>query len=290
MSDLPRVAALWIGGSLTWLEQLCLTSFVEMGHPTVLYTYGEVGGVPAGVEIRDGHEIMPDPEVMVHERSGSVALFSDIFRFHLMLRAPGTIWVDTDVYCVRPLDMGPYIFGYETDQGRMNGAILALPPDSPGLKLMLDLTADPYQIPPFFEGRARARLEAAREAGTPVHASEMVWGLWGPVGITWAMRETGEERHAQARPVLYPVHFAERNLFFKRPLLVRRQIVPETRTVHIWGRIKRVSGKRHGGGVPENSWLDVKLKEHGIDPMAAPITSHGKFDYSEDDAGGDGDA
>jgi hypothetical protein len=289
MSDLPRVAGLWIGGSLTWLEQLCLTSFVAMGHPTVLYTYGAVGGVPDGVEVRDGAEIMPDPEVYTHERSGSVALFSDIFRFHLMVRAPGTVWIDTDVYCVRPLDMGPYIFGFETDENRLNGAILALPSDSPGLKLLLDLTADPYQIPRFYTGRYRAQLEAAKAAGTPVHAGEMPWGVWGPVGVTWAMHETGEVDHALARPVLYPVHFAERAIFFKRPLLVRRQITSQTHTVHIWGRIKRISAKRHDGGVPPNCWLDVKLREHGIDPMAAPITSHGKFDYAATTGAPDGD-
>lgn len=281
MADLPRVAALWIGGSLTWLEQLCLTSFVEMGHPTALYTYGEVTGVPAGVQICDGNDIMSDPDVYTHERSGSVALFSDIFRFHLMVKAPGTVWIDTDVYCVKPLDMGPYIFGYETDENRLNGAILALPPESAGLKLLLDLTADPYQVPAFYTGKFRAQLEAAAAAGTPIHAGEMPWGVWGPVGVTWAMHETGEVEHALARPVLYPVHFADRAAFFKRPMLVARQITPETRTVHIWGRIKRISAKRHDGGVPPNCWLDVKLKQHNIDPMAAPITSHGKFDYSE---------
>ncbi|QPH55932.1 hypothetical protein [Pontivivens ytuae] len=279
MSDLPRVAALWIGGSLTWLEQLCLTSFVEIGHPTVLYTYGEVGGVPAGVEVRDGNEIMPDPEVHTHERSGSVALFSDIFRFHLMVQAPGTIWVDTDIYCVRPLPTGPHLFGYENDKGRLNGAVLALPPESEALALLLDLTSDPYRIPPFYGGEARKELEAAAAAGKPVHAGEMVWGVWGPVAITWAVKETGEVEHAAARPVLYPVHFADRTQFFKRPMLVERQVTPETLTVHIWGRIKRIAAKRYAGGVPERCWLDQKLRQHGIDPMAAPITSHGKFDY-----------
>ena len=287
MADLPRVAALWIGGSLTWLEQLCLTSFVEMGHPTALYTYGEVGGVPDGVEVRDGAEIMPNPDVYTHERSGSVALFSDIFRFHLMVRAPGTIWIDTDVYCRRPLDLGPHVFGFETDDARLNGAILALPPDSPGLKLLLDLTADPYQIPEFYEGRGRARMEAAAAAGTPVHASQMPWGVWGPHGVTWALHKSGEVRHAQPRAVLYPVRFTDRDLFFKRPMLVERMMEPETRTIHIWGRIKRIAAKRHGGGLPANCWLDHRLKEFGIDPMAAPVTAHGKFDYSSNDEAGE---
>ncbi|RED18422.1 hypothetical protein [Pontivivens insulae] len=282
MPDLPRVAGLWIGGSLSWLEQLCLTSFVQIGHPTALYTYGQVDGVPEGVEICDGNDIMPDPEVYTHERSGSVALFSDVFRYHLIKNAPGTIWIDTDIYAVRPIEPEtPYVFGYETDR-QMNGAVLGMPHDSEMLGMLLDLTSDPYNIPEFHNPRARERHRLAKEAGTPVHASEMPWGVWGPHAVTWAAKKSGNADKAQAREVYYPVHFAERNLFFKRPRLVMNMIKPETLTVHIWGRIKRVSGKRHDGGVPANCWLDRLCQQHGIDPMAAPITSHGKFDFTED--------
>ena len=48
--SLPIVASLWIGGRLSFLEQVCLKSFVDHGHRTILYTYGAVAGVPDGVE------------------------------------------------------------------------------------------------------------------------------------------------------------------------------------------------------------------------------------------------
>ena len=281
MSNLPRVAGLWIGGSLTWLEQLCLTSFVRMGHPTALYTYGDVGGVPDGVEVCDGNTIMANPEIYTHERSGSVALFSDVFRYHLLKNAPDTIWIDTDIYAVRPLETGsPYAFGYETDR-QMNGAVLGMPHDCEMLDLLLDLTSDPYNIPEFHNQHAQERHRVAKAEGNPVHASEMPWGVWGPHAVTWAARKAGVADHSQAREVFYPVHFAERNLFFKRPRLVMNMIKPNTLTVHIWGRIKRVSGKRHGGGVPANCWLDRLCKEQDIVPLDAPITSHGRFDFTE---------
>ena len=31
MAKLPEIASLWIGGQLTWLEQLCLKSFADAG-------------------------------------------------------------------------------------------------------------------------------------------------------------------------------------------------------------------------------------------------------------------
>ena len=65
--------------------------------------------------------------------------------------------------------------------------------------------------------------------------------------------------------------------------LTRRQILPETLTVHIWGRIKRVSGKRYEGGVPERSWLGVTCEKHGIVASDYPVLSHGRFDYTKDD-------
>lgn len=282
MSDLPPVAALWIGGSLSWLERLCLTSFVEMGHPTTLYTYGPVDFVPEGVSVRDGREIADVDGFITHERSGSFALFSDFFRFHLMAKAPGVIWVDTDIYCWKPLVLGqPHVFGYEAPN-RMNGAVLGLPPDSEALRLMLDFTAAPYTIPEFFGPKVRAEYEARAAAGDPVHASEMPWGVWGPLGLTWALRKSGEERFAQPEAVFYPVPFAARSNFFKRPLLAQRMIAEETLTIHIWGRIKRISGKRFDGIAPEGSFLGMLLSKHRIDPAEAPIRSHGKFSFDEE--------
>ena len=49
MAKLPEIASLWIGGQLSWLEQLCLKSFADAGHHTTLYSYEEIPNVPEGV-------------------------------------------------------------------------------------------------------------------------------------------------------------------------------------------------------------------------------------------------
>ncbi|MGB0498353.1 MAG: hypothetical protein ACPGID_08440 [Rubricella sp.] len=276
MTELPPVGALWIGGSLTWLEQLCLTSFLRKGHPTILYTYGEVKGVPEGVELRDGRGVIDTDAFIRHGRTESVALFSDKFRFHMIARDPSIIYVDTDIYCHRPIDCDDrFLFGYETydgpPNGIINGAVLRLPGESETLHRMLAFMEDEYAIPHFLPPRLRQPIEARAAAGDPVHVSEMPWGIWGPLGVTGFLRETGEAEHARLRDVFYPVHFKERRVFFKRPMKTFSQLTDDTRTIHLWAPIKRFAASRFDGVPPDGSFLDFLLKEHDIDAHAAPV-------------------
>ena len=277
MADLPPVGALWIGGSLTWLEQLCLKSFVDQGHPTVLYTYGEVQGIPDGVEVRDGRTVVDTDNFQTHARTGSVALFSDLFRFHMIKNDPDIIYIDTDVYSVRPLPGGEsHVFGYEfyseeNQKGQINGAILRLPQDSPALNGLLDFTKEEYPVPVWLPPRHLNEIKRRADAGDPMHVSEMPWGIWGPLGVTAYLLATGEARFARTTDVYYPVHFANRRGFAKRPSVVRKQLTEDTRCIHIWAPIKRFCARRHDGVPPEGSYLAQLLKKHSIDPHAAPV-------------------
>lgn len=277
MADLPPVGALWIGGSLTWLEQLCLKSFVDQGHPTILYTYGAVEGIPEGVEVRDGREVVDTDNFHTHARTGSVALFSDLFRFHMIKNDPEIIYVDTDVYSLRPLPGGEsHVFGYEfyleeKQKGQINGAVLRLPTDSPALNGLLEFTREEYPIPEWLPPRHLDVIRKRAAEGNPMHVSEMPWGIWGPVGVTAFLRASGEDRHARPTDVYYPVHFGKRRAFAKRPGIVRNKLTENTRCIHIWAPIKRFCARRSGGVPPEGSYLDGLLKQHGIDAAAAPV-------------------
>jgi len=76
-----QIVSLWIGGELGAIERLSLRSFVAHGHPVALYSYGEVTGVPAGVELRDAAALLPHAMAMtLRYANGSFALFSNMFR------------------------------------------------------------------------------------------------------------------------------------------------------------------------------------------------------------------
>ena len=110
---------------------------LRQGHALALYCYHPPSGVPQQVELRNAREILPESEVF-RQPDGSVAAFSDWFRYKLLQRGPGT-WIDTDLYLLRPLDSkSPYLFG-EEEPGVINNAVLRVPPNSPLLDRLIEV-------------------------------------------------------------------------------------------------------------------------------------------------------
>lgn len=114
-TSLPVINGLWIG-QLSPLEKRCLKSFVAHGHPYHLYTYEPIDDVPQGVILQDAGQILPHSLIFRNQNGkgkGSLAAFSDLFRYKLLLDRGGW-WVDTDVFCLKPFDFtAPYVFGAE---------------------------------------------------------------------------------------------------------------------------------------------------------------------------------
>ena len=176
----PIIAMLWMEGPLSYLEQLCVTSFLDAGHKVILYHYGDLQNVPEGVEFADAAEILPRTGFLVHERTGSPALHSDLFRYHLLDKSQNVIWADTDAYCVKPFETETgHFYGWESSK-HINGGVLGLPQGSATLDALLRYTSDEFAIPTWYGEDYVQELEAAKAAGRPVHAGEQPWGVWGP--------------------------------------------------------------------------------------------------------------
>jgi hypothetical protein len=285
-----QIAALWIGGPLSFLEQLCLVSFVHAGHHTVLYTYETVPNVPSGIEVRDAGEILPLRGFLKHERTGSPALHSDLFRYHLLAKRDRTIWADTDAYCVKPFATASgHFYGWESKK-HVNGGVLGFPQDSETLGRLLAYTADEFAIPSWYGPEYEAELRAKAEAGTPVHASEQPWGVWGPHAITHFLQETGEVRHALPRVALYPVAYKDRRLILRPGWDEGEVVTDETFSIHFYGRRMRRRVVSHENGIPRpRSLFGRLLKKHGIDPTLAPIPlKPGDPGFAPDDDGDEG--
>ena len=121
-----------------------------------------------------------------YEKKDSFALFADLFRLHMLAKNPGMIWIDTDVYCHRPMTYdSPYVLGFELPgDHRVNNAVLGLPADSALLQSMLDYTSDPFAIPPFVKPKLQDDYRKAAAQGHPVHVSQQPWAVWGPMMVT----------------------------------------------------------------------------------------------------------
>ncbi len=265
---------LWVEGPLSYLEQLCVKSFVDAGHEVTLYHYGPVQNVPEGTTLEHGDAILKRDDFIQHGRTGSLALFSDVFRYHLLTQSDRTIWADTDAYCVKPFETqtGHY---YAWESGRhINGGVLGLPQDSPALAGLLEMSHDEYGIPEWFAGDVRQELQAKADAGNPVHCSEMPWGVWGPHAVTHYLRKSGEDSYALPREVLYPVPFKKRRHMVnpKHVDSVEAYLTDQTASIHLYGRrIRKFLASRPGGLPDEGGLIDKLLKKHGVDPAAAPL-------------------
>lgn len=278
MARTREAGTLWIGGSLSWLEQLCLKSFVDQGQKITLFAYEPIPNVPAGVICRDGREVLDTDDFIKYEKKDSFALFADLFRLHMIARNPGMIWVDTDVYCHRPMDHDDdHVMGFELPGGhRVNNAVLGLPADSPVLRAMLDFTADRFAIPPFLKPALQAEYRAAAAEGRPVHVSQQPWGVWGPLMVTHFVHAFGLAGRVQPLDAFYPVTFPDRLKFLRPARVVEQMLTPATTALHLWASNKRELGLRHDGVPPPGSYLALLLDRHGIDPRAAPIKGRGK--------------
>ena len=137
---LPIIQGLWIGDDFSNIEKLCAQSFIDNGHEFHLYTYDKVGGIPDGVIVKDGNDILPRSEIFQY-KSGSFAGFADWFRYALLVKHGG-IWVDMDNVCLKPFDFSHrelMIAG--TELVGCTNSIIAAPPNNPLMKVMEKICA-----------------------------------------------------------------------------------------------------------------------------------------------------
>lgn len=270
MAEIYTVASLWIGPELSWMEQICLLSFVKNGHRTILYTYEPVKGIPEGVEERDAREIMPESKIIYHKLTGSPAFHSDVFRLRL-LDQTDYLWVDTDALCVKPFEKPEdgFFFGWGNEKKPLLfSGVLGLPKDSDTLHKMMLLTVDEYPVPPWLPADKQQELQARKDAGDGLHVSEMQWGVLGPDAIDYFAKETGEADYAMPGEVLYPIPFARANWLYwpNHRRKVHDYIKPETLSVHFFGRRMRKVLLNTQGQPLEGSYLKELVEDYDVDP------------------------
>ncbi len=278
MARVREVGTLWIGGALSWMEQLCLKSFVDQGQKITLFSYEPIPNVPKGVIQRDGREIIDTDDFIKYEKKDSFALFADWFRLHMIHQNPSMIWVDTDVYCHAPMTYdSDYVFGYELPgEYSVNNAVLGLPAESEILAKMLEFTEDRYSIAPFLPDAKQKELQDAKAAGNPVHVSLQTWGIWGPLMVTHFVHALGLQEHVLPLDAFYPITFRDRTKFMRRKQLVRKELTENTTALHLWASNKRQIGNFHSGLPPVNSYLEELAQKHDIKAFKAPIKGRAK--------------
>lgn len=207
MARLRDIHSFWIGPELPPLAQMCLASFVAAGHRVVLHAYEPLTG-PAGVEVVDAADVLPADAVFRHERSGGLSMFADLFRYRMLQKHDGVIWVDTDVYCLRPFDFAAdYVFGVERTRFRddsISNAILAAPAGSELLTRLVGLFETPVRAARYERlPQQRLRFYALWALGIRFPISRMSRHVAGPPALTHLVDRLDLRRHALPLPAFF---------------------------------------------------------------------------------------
>ena len=271
MTNLPEIVSLWIGGEFSFLEQLCVKSYLDAGHKFTLYGYDDVKGVPKGVSIRDARELYRGEPFHIHLKHQTPAIHADYFRVKLMRRGLGELWVDTDAYCHKPFDFGtPHVFGWLDDQ--IANGVMRVPSDSPALLAYEELLFAKEPLPPFYPQDVLNMIKTLRLYGFCLPLETMTWGATGPMGFTHFLRQTGEINHALPQPVFYPAGWQERRKFLRPKDKYFKNVTEDTVSFHFYGRIvRRILSEEFGGLPAPKSILSELCEQHNIDAPSAPI-------------------
>ncbi len=240
---------LWVGPELSPVEQLSIRSFLDHGHPFRLFVYGRVVGVPEGVELADASAVLPRERVYrqaTGTSSGSLAPFSDLFRYRLLAETGGW-WVDLDVVCLAPIDLAaPYVFGRERHRWgeQVNSAVLKVPAGSE------------------FARDCLARVEA-------LDLATAKFGATGPTLLDECVRAHGLAAYGVAPQVFYPVDPGR-----ARDLLDPRRSIDLSGALalHLWNEMWRRGGWSKTGTYHPDTLFERLKARHGIvsSPEACP--------------------
>ncbi len=217
------INSLWVGRSLSLLEQLSITSFLRSGHEYHLYGYNDIASVPAGTTLRAAAEILPASEIFFYRHGagrGSAAAFSNLFRYKLLLERGGW-WADTDVVCLRQFDFAePIVIASE----RIPKGIQA--------------TNAVFKLPP---GHAVARL--CYEAASREDRAKLTWGKIGPLLLDRVVRENELQQFVKPPDIFCPLdHWKWKSLLSENSKSLVELVTDESRAIHLWHENWRRAG------------------------------------------------
>jgi hypothetical protein len=277
-----KLCALWHGDELSWMERLCLTSAMEVGHQVELYSYGNVGNVPRGVISKDASEVMHQSFMRssrahasaknTHKVSSnnivSFAHGSDIFRMHLQQQERGC-YIDCDIVFLKPIPNEDFIFGRETETA-LNNAVLRLPANSPVITdFMASVLGEPLMLS-WWSPKERMRQRYRWLRGRDLKAEDVPLKWFGPKALTALCNRYGIADKAKPGEVFYPLAWADAADAFTPGKVL--PITDATVGVHLWSSAVKLA--RHMR--PVDSWIAEQCRRLGIsDPhwSTAPLAA-----------------
>lgn len=241
MQEVYRFAAFWAGERLSPFELACLESFSLRNYDTVLYSYNNIGHLPAGVVLRDAREILSADFLDKFRYDGrpNMSHFSDLFRYELFSKT-SQIWIDTDVLLFRNIDieLGASVLTRE-HQGTICGAIMRIDSNDPRLALCVEKTKALSEV-------------------------DLTWGQTGPTLLSNVFSRSELESRSHRPELFYPIsHDAFWKTFLPEYADECEQACAEAFTIHLWNNIVDRMGVWKDMAPPVGSFLYRRFKADG---------------------------
>ena len=223
--SLPPVHTLWVGSELGPLELLCIKSWLRQGHEVFVHSYERIP-LPEGAKSFDASALC-SPRKVFRNRNGSLAPFSDVYRV-LILQAYPVLWLDTDVFLLRPFDFGPNVIVKEGNgsDARANNSVMRLRQDHPILLEVLNRWQRPWKAIPWDHPRKAWPVITMGATSFGLHAKHLPWGALGSLAMEKCIRENGFdgavlgfERSLTAHRVDLFSALADANVFLQDPIV-----------------------------------------------------------------------
>ena len=244
------VASLWIGTRLHYLNQLCLLSHVQQGHPTTLYCTDKVTNVPDGVIVKPATDIMKIDMDIVAQTSES--FLSNVFRYKM----------------IEATDEMDAIFAGHGMRGALNCGVVYIPPKGELIKQLLDYYDNLPDAPPWFNKNTRKKLD--KQPTSLPHAVRIYNAertAFGPQAFTWFAQQTGDYEKALTPDFLYPVPFQLNDVFYDPYGRVEGHFTDNTLSVHLYTNGTKPWWRKNPPLA--NSYAARMCTQIGVDPAQA---------------------
>lgn len=253
-------------------EHLCMKSFVDNGYKFHLFTKGPVDNIPDCVEHHDAGEIHQQSDIQSADMRYSNGFYSDIWRVHLFKKID-FMWVDLDVYCLRPIDYEKeYNFGINYKKGTVNNCVLKIPSHSVAPYLVRNFLETRVPIPFWWrKPRLDPLLNHISEGNLPT-LNSLPWTTTGPNVLTWALRTTGEINNGQHFSRYWHFDSALNHEYLNPDSELEASPV---RFIHLFGSTKlHLRDAYYQGIPPQGSYMQKICDLHNILPETAPIPNY----------------
>lgn len=182
----PTLCTFWIGPRLPPFQNLCLRSWLALGHRVQLFSYEPVENAPEGVILRDAADVTPWRRLSTPDRPVHMVIQSDIWRLAMFQKGEG-VWCDSDLLLLRPIPRPDRLLLGREHDGKPCIAVMWWPAEHPAVAEILEVF-DRGGLGPWAYAKPRWKRFLQVLQGKPHSFGDYPWNHWGRHAVEYYIK------------------------------------------------------------------------------------------------------